>query len=229
MRKNLIRAYSVLAILFVVLTIVVFAVPLVKNGVFWVSYLFALLSIILLGYAIYKGFSRDAPLASKFYGFPVARVGLVYMAAQLILSLLFMALATILPLWVVLVVCVIALGAAGVGLITTDAMREEILRQDEVLKKDVLAMRTLQSKTRMLTGQCADPETANLLSKLAEAIRYSDPVSCEALQQIEFDLAQTVDELQNAVVEQEYAAARELIKKAENTLTERNRLCKLNK
>lgn len=229
MRKNLIRAYAVLAILFVVFTVVVFAVPFVKNGVFGVSYLFALVAIVLQGYAIYKGFSRDEPLASKFYGFPVAQVGFVYLVTQLALSLLFMALGAFLPLWVVLVVCVIALGAAGVGLISTDAMREEILRQDEVLKKDVSMMRALQSKTRMLTGQCANSEVAALLSKLAEAVQYSDPVSSEALQQIEFDLTQLVDELQKAVVEQEYDAAKELIKKAENTLTERNRLCKLNK
>lgn len=229
MHKNLIRSYGVLAILFVVLTVVVFAVPFVKNGVFWVSYLFALVSIVLQGYAIYKGFSRDEPLASKFYGFPVAQVGFVYMLAQLVLSLLFMALAAVLPLWVTLVVCVIALGAAGVGLITTDAMREEILRQDEVLKKDVSVMRALQSKTRMLKRQCEDPEVAALLSKLAEAVQYSDPVSSEVLQQIEFDLTQMVDELQKAVVEHEYNAAKELIKKAENTLTERNRQCKLNK
>lgn len=229
MHKNLIRTYGVIAILFAVFTVVVFAVPFVKNGVFCIAYLFALVAIVLQGYAIYKGFSRDEPLASKFYGFPVAQVGFVYMLAQLILSLLFMTLAAVLPLWVALVVCVIALGAAGVGLITTDAMREEILRQDEVLKKDVSVMRALQSKTRMLKGQCEDPEAAALLSKFAEAVQYSDPVSSEALQQIEFDLTQVVDELQKAVVEHEYNAAKELIKKAENTLTERNRLCKLNK
>lgn len=229
MHKNLIRTYGVIAILFAVFTVVVFAVPFVKNGVFCIAYLFALVAIVLQGYAIYKGFSRDEPLASKFYGFPVAQVGFVYMLAQLILSLPFMTLAAVLPLWVALVVCVIALGAAGVGLITTDAMREEILRQDEVLKKDVSVMRALQSKTRMLKGQCEDPEAAALLSKFAEAVQYSDPVSSEALQQIEFDLTQVVDELQKAVVEHEYNAAKELIKKAENTLTERNRLCKLNK
>lgn len=229
MRKNLIRTYGVLAILFVVLTVVVFAVPFVKNGVFWLAYLFALVAIALQGYAIYKGFSRDEPLASKFYGFPVARVGFVYLVAQLILSLLSMALSTVLPIWVVLVLSVIALGAAGVGLITTDAMREEILRQDEILKKDVSIMRALQSKTRMLIGQCEDAELSVSLSKLAEAVQYSDPVSSDALEEIEFELTQLVDELQKAVVEQEYVAAQKLVKKAADTLTERNRLCKLNK
>ena len=90
-------------------------------------------------------------------------------------------------------------------------------------------MQALQSKTRMLIGQCEDAELLVSLSKLAEAVQYSDPVSSDALEEIEFELTQLVDELQKAVVEQEYVAAQKLVKKAADTLTERNRLCKLNK
>ena len=90
-------------------------------------------------------------------------------------------------------------------------------------------MRSLQSKTRMLVGQCEDAAFAAELSKLAEAMQYSDPVSSEALQEIEFELSQLVDELQKAVLDQEFAAAKVLEKKVMDTLAERNRLCKLNK
>lgn len=229
MNKNILRTYGILAIVFVVFTIVVFAVPFVKNGVFGISYLFVLLAIILQGYAIHKAFSKKEPVTSKLYGFPIARVGFIYLLVQIIASVLFMALGTIVPLWLALVIDVVAFGAAGIGLITTDAMREEILRQDAVLKKDVSTMRTIQSKTRMLVGQCSDLILAEELSKLAEAVQYSDPVSTEALWEIEFELSQLIDELQKSVVEQEYDAARQLLKKTLDTLTERNRLCKLNK
>ena len=229
MNKNLMRTYGALAILVVVLTVVAFSIPFVKNGVFWIAYIFMLVAIAVQGYSIYKGFYRGEPVASKLYGFPVARVGFVYLVVQLILSLLSMALSTILPPWIVLVLSVIALGAAGVGLITTDAVREEIMRQDKILKKDVSVMRALQSKTRMLIGQCENAEVSEELRKLAEAVQYSDPVSSKALEQIEAELTGLVDELQKAVIEQEYEAAKELIKKAADTLTERNHLCKLNK
>lgn len=229
MSKNILRTYGVLAILFVVFTVVVFAAPFVKNGVFVVSYFFVLLAIVLQGYAIHKAFSREEPVTSKLYGFPVARVGLIYLVIQLIASVIFMALAVILPMWVAIVVSVVALGVAGIGLITTDAVREEILRQDAVLKKDVSAMRAMQSKARMLIGQCDDAPLAAELQKLSEAMQYSDPVSSEALHDIEFELSQLMDELQKAVVEQEYTAARQLLKKTLDTLTERNRLCKLKK
>lgn len=229
MSKNMLRTYGLLVILFMVFTVVVVAVPFVKNGVFVASYLFVLIAIVLQGYAIHKAFSREEPVTSKLYGFPVARVGFLYLVVQLIASVIFMALAAILPLWVAITVSVVALGTVSVGVITTDAMREEILRQDVVLKKDVSVMRTMQSKTRMLVGQCGDPSLAKELSKLAEAMRFSDPVSSEALQEIEFELSQLVDELQKAVLEQEYDTARQLLKKTLDTLTERNWLCKLKK
>lgn len=229
MRKNLVRTYGILAILFVVFTVVVFAVPFVKNAVFWVSYLFVMLAIGVQGYAIHTAFSKEEPVTSKLYGFPVARIGFIYLVAQTISSVIFMVLAVILPLWVAIVVSIVALGAAGVGLITTDAMREEILRQDAVLKKDVSAMRAMQSKTRMLIGQCGDATLIPELRKLSETMQYSDPVSNEVLQAIEFELSQLIDEVQKAVVEQEYDAARLLVNRVMDTLIERNRLCKLNK
>ena len=229
MRKNLVRTYGVLAILLVVFTIVVFAVPFVKNAVFWVSYLFVLSAVGLQGYAIHTAFSGKEPVASKLYGFPVARVGFVYLVVQIIASLIFMTLATAVVLWIPLVVSVAALGAAGMGLITTDAMRDEIIRQDTVLKKDVSAMRAMQSKARMLIGQCEDASLAAELQKLSEAMQYSDPVSSEALREIEFELSQRLDELQKAVLEQEHDAASVLVKQTTDMLAERNNLCKLNK
>ena len=211
MRKNLVRTYGILAILFVVFTVVVFAVPFVKNAVFWVSYLFVMLAIGVQGYAIHTAFSKEEPVTSKLYGFPVARIGFIYLVAQTISSVIFMVLAVILPLWVAIVVSIVALGAAGVGLITTDAMR------------------AMQSKTRMLIGQCGDATLIPELRKLSETMQYSDPVSNEVLQAIEFELSQLIDEVQKAVVDQEYDAARLLVNRVMDTLIERNRVCKLKK
>ena len=229
MRKNIIRTYGVLAIFLVVFTVVVVAIPLSKNAAFWLSYLFVVIAIAVQGYAIYLGFSRKEPVSSKLYGFPVARVGFIYLIVQLLASVVFMILAPVMSIWVIVVVSVIALGAAGAGLITTDAMRDEILRQDKVLQKNVSAMRAMQSKTRMLVGQCDDALLSQELSNLAEDLQFSDPVSSEATQEMEYELSQLIDELQEALMEREYESAGALQRKAQDLLKERNRICKLNK
>jgi len=55
-----------------------------------------------------------------------------------------------------LAINVLLLALAVVGCITVDAMRDEIVRQDDVLKKKVSSMRELQSLAASLVSQCAD-------------------------------------------------------------------------
>ena len=110
-----------------------------------------------------------------------------------------------------------------------DAVAEQIHAQDAKLKKDVAAMRAIQSKLSVLPGQCEDPVTATCLTQLAEEIRFSDPVSSEATQETEADLNALTDELQKAVLEHDTAAAQNLCKRCQAVLMERNRLCKLEK
>lgn len=229
LQKNSLRALLTLAIIVIVFSIVVFALPLHMNGVFWLSYLFALASVAVQGYAFYTGFSARDTVLSKFYGFPIIRVGAAYMVVQLVLSLIFMALAAIVPIWLVLIVCVVALAGALIGLIAADAMFGEIEQQDTTLKKDVKTMRALQSKARSIASQGAEMDNADELKAFSEAMQYSDPVNAEALTDIEESLTALTDELEKAVLEGDSSAASALCKKATATLTERNRLCKLNK
>jgi len=60
------------------------------------------------------------------------------------------------------------------------------------------------------------------LDDLAEAFRFSDPVSSDATQKLEMKLEVLLDELQEN-------CTADMAKKIENVLKERNQLCKLNK
>ena len=229
MNKTKFRTGIVLAVVFVVFTVAAFAIPFRKNGIFWLSYVFGVAAIAAQIYVLQVAFSGQKSLRSKFYGFPIARVGVVYLIVQLVLSLVAMALAAILPIWVAILADVVVLGAAAVGFVATDAMREEIQRQDTALKKDVSAMRTMQSMARSLAGQCGDAALAKDLEGLSEAFRYSDPVSSDGVMEAETELRRLLEELQKALVDQDYGAAGTLCRRTMAALNERNRLCKLNK
>ena len=108
-------------------------------------------------------------------------------------------------------------------------MVEEIHNQDGKLRKNVALMRALQSKLNQMAAQCDNPDAASAVKKFAEELRYSDPVSSDALAEIERDLNAAVDELQSAVIDGDSAAVKQLCRKASAILSERNRLCKLNK
>lgn len=229
MSKNLTRFYISLGIIFVVFSVIAFVLPFERNSVFWIAYLFGILSIGVQAYIMPHSFQQGGSVRSKFYGFPIARVGALYVAAQLLLSLLFMALAKSTSEWVrrtEIVLSVAAFGAAAIGVLSADAIREEVERQDVKLKKDVTRMRTLQSKAASLRDQCEDAAAKSALEKLADALRFSDPVSSEATISLEDDLAGYADELQEALTEEDYANVTTLCARIMPVLTARNQMCK---
>lgn len=223
------KGVLVLALLFAVYTLIVLAVPFAKGGMFWLTYLFTAAAFGVQAYVFKLSFEKEAGAKSKFYGFPIARVGVLYLAVQIVLGLVFMALAAVAPVWLALVLYLALLVAAAVGVIATDSIRDEVERQDIQLKKDVATMRALQSKAAALPVRCEDATAKAALEKLAEEFRYSDPVSAPALTDLETDMAAIMEELSAAVTDGDNAAVLALCKKISATLAERNRLCKLNK
>ena len=229
MKKDTIRGSIGIGVLLVLYILVAFLIPFVHTATFWVSFVFTLIAFCVVAASIYIAFVKNPDAKSRFYGFPIARIGIIYGIAQLVAGLLLMALGKWVPVWLAVLVYAIMLGAAVIGLISADAVAEQIHAQDAKLKKDVAAMRAIQSKLSVLPGQCEDPVTAKCLTQLAEEIRFSDPVSSEATQETEADLNALTDELQKAVLEHDTAAAQNLCKRCQAVLMERNRLCKLEK
>ena len=229
MKKDIIRWGIGLGVLLVLYILVAFLIPFAHTTTFWVSLVFTLIAFGIVAVSIYIAFIKNPDAKSRFYGFPIAKIGAIYGLAQLIAGIVFMALAAYVPVWLAVLVYAIALGVAIIGLISADAVVEEIYVQDTKLKKNVSLMRGLQSKVNQMAALCDNSEATAAIKRFAEEMRYSDPVSSDALVEIEADLSAAVDELQSAIVDGDIAAIKQLCRKASAVLAERNRLCKLNK
>lgn len=227
--KSQARWWVILGIVTVIYHVIAFALPFPKTAVFFISYFFTLIAIAAQIYVIRTAFFKGEGIKSKFYGFPIAKLGALYLAVQLILGLLFMALGAVIPVWLPLVLCVLLFGASVIGFIAADAVREEVERQDVVLKKNVSLMRKFQSHTAMLARENQMPELANDLRKLAEEFRFSDPVSSEATAELEKQLSEDLAKLQDAVALLEKEDALKLCRKTAMDLAERNQICKQHK
>ena len=225
MKKDTIRAIIVAVIALTIYNLIAFVIPFAHTAAFWISYGFTLVAFAVVCVSIYIAFIKNPDAKSRFYGFPIARIGVLYGGAQLIASLIVMALAQWTPWWIPVLVYAIGMGAAVIGLVAADAVVEEIQTQDVKLKKDVSLMRSLQSKISQIASQT---DNAGIRA-LAEEFRYSDPVSNDAIADAEADLAAAVDQLQAAFVDGDNEAMAQLCRKATALLAERNRLCKLNK
>jgi len=227
MNRNLIRCYIVLVMVFVMYNVVAFSLPFPKNSVFLISYLFTLAAIGVQIYVIQTAFYRGADVKSKFYGFPIARIGILYLITQIILGLLFMFAGSLVYFWIPLIIYTLLLGCSILGLITAEFVRDEIVFQDIKLKKDVSCLRNLQSKTSFMISLARNEEIATMLKRFAEDLRFSDPVSNESLQEVENRLVDCVDEIEEAVTTgRSYESISILCQKANSLLAERNEKCK---
>ena len=225
MKKDTIRTIVVAAITFIIYNLIAFVIPFAHTAAFWISYGFTLAAFAVVCASIYIAFMKNPDAKSRFYGFPIARIGVLYGCAQLIVSLVVMAVAKWTPWWIPVLVYAIGMGAAVIGLVAADAVVEEIQTQDVKLKKDVSLMRSLQYKISQIASQT---DNAGIRA-LAEEFRYSDPVSNDAIADAEADLAAAVDQLQAAFVDGDNEAMAQLCRRTASLLAERNRLCKLNK
>ena len=197
MKKNKSMAYAILAIVFVLFNVIAFAVPTAKTATFWIAYAFTSIAFA-SQIAIWKfAFKGADTLKSKFLGIPLISVGITYLIVQIIAFAVFM----VLPLtasWIALVVCALILGISAICLIGTETGREEINRVEEKVEKKVFYIKSLQVDVEMLASTETDADTKAALTKLAEKIRFSDPMSNEVLADLEAEITAKVKELKTA-------------------------------
>jgi hypothetical protein len=96
---------------------------------------------------------------------------------------------------------------------------------EKTTKKKVLFIRLLQADVQNCAMKATDPATKAALERLAESVRFSDPMSHEALAMQESELMATVTEISQKLNNGEDVTA--LIQKANVQLESRNSRCLL--
>ena len=219
MKKNSTKGYVILGILFALVSIIAFAVPTAKTATFWVAYVFTAAAFA-AQIIIWRTALGKETLKSKFLGFPVVHIGIVYATIQTVAFAVFMFVPT-LPTWSAIVVCSIIAGVSAVCMISSNAGCNEIERVEANVQKMVFYIRELQADIELLADNESDAAVKTALTHLAEKIRFSDPMSNEQLAHLENKISTKVAELKNA------ASKMEIITELNSLLDERNKKCKI--
>lgn len=184
MKRNSAKGYVILGILFALVSIIAFAVPTAKTATFWIAYVFTAAAFA-VQIGIWKSaLGKEENLKSKFLGFPVVHIGVVYAVIQVIAFAVFMFVPT-LPAWSAIVVCSAIAGVSAVCMISADAGRNEIERVEAKVQKKVFYIRERQADIELLADNESDAAVKTALTQLAEKIRFSDPMSNEQLADLE--------------------------------------------
>ena len=220
MGKNSTKGYAILAILFALVSVIAFAIPTVKTTTFWIVYVFTVVAFT-AQIGIWKAaFGKEETLKSKFLGFPVVHIGIVYLTIQIVAFAVFMFVPS-LPEWSAIIVCTIIISISAVCMIAADVGRGEIERVEAKVRKKIFYISELQVDVELLADTESDENKKAALLQLAERIRFSDPMSSEQLADLEGRIAQKVTELKTT------ADKANLISELDLLLNERNRKCKI--
>ena len=130
--------------------------------------------------------------------------------------------------WIAVVPCVLILSAAVIKALTIDMARDKIT--NTALKKeiDTSFVRALQADLKALSDRASEENIRLRLSKSAESVRYSDPVSKDTLAEIETKMSAVFDEIKSAV-NAGNNDAEALIDELNDLLSARNEKCRMSK
>lgn len=220
MKKNSTKGYVLLGILFALVSIIAFAVPTAKTATFWIAYVFTAAAFA-AQIGIWKtALGKEGTLKSKFLGFPIVHIGIVYAIIQVIAFAVFL-FAPTLPTWSAIVVCPIIAGLSAVCMISADAGRNEIERVEAKVQNKVFYVREMQADIELLADNESDAAVKTALTHLAEKNRFSDPMSNEQLADLENKISIKAAELKTA------SSKLEIITELNSLLDERNKKCKI--
>lgn len=222
MKKNNSKGYLILGILFILVSVIAFAVPAAKTAAFWISYGFTVIAFATQIIIWKVALGRSESLKSKFLGFPVVHVGIVYLVVQIIALIVFLSIPT-LPIWSAVVACAVIAGVFAVCMIASDVGRSEIERVSAKVKEKAFYIKQLQADVELLVGAETDTTTKSALTQLAEKVRYSDPMSDEQLAAIEDRITEKIAELKASTDKAK------IINELNSLLDERNRKIKIMK
>ena len=220
MKKNTLMSYLTLGIVFVLFNVIAFVRPTDKTSTFWTAYVFTVIAFAVQIPLWKTAFSKRDTLKSKFLGIPVIQVGLAYLFVQLIAFAIFMIFPT-LPSWLTIIVCAVILAVSILCTIAGQVGANEINRVEEKIKEKRAFLKFLQTDIEILIECESDAETKTDLKKLAEKVRFSDPMSSDLLAELEARICAKVEEMKTT------ANKKALIDEVTILLTERNKKCKI--
>lgn len=196
MKKDSVKGYVLIGIIFILITVVSLAIPTSKSTAFWIAYIFTVVALA-AQIVLWKRTFGHKELKSKFLGFPIVHIGIVYLVIQITVLFVFV-FAEKLPAWSALVICTAITAMAAIFMIAADVGRTEIERVEQKVQGKVFYIKNLQVDIEILASAEKDAKTKKALEQLTEKIRFSDPMSNEQLAPLEERIAIAVESLKSS-------------------------------
>lgn len=129
--------------------------------------------------------------------------------------------------WLGIALGFVILACYGIAVVVSVSAADAIETTERKLKEDIRFMQSLRVEAELLQKQVHNPGVAACVKKTAEAVRYSDPRSNTALEELEGRLYVAFSDFSKAAKEENEDLCREKAETFLALLEERNSKCKL--
>ncbi len=229
--NNLFKKYTIAwAVLVVIFNVIVFVVPSNVGGMdkyggaFWAGY--ALIMLTFIGQLVCAKLAMNADSNEKFFlNLPMITISYTATILSIICGAACMAIPNV-PNWAGIIVCAIILGFTAIAVIKASAAAELIEDTGKKVKAQTVFIKLLTTDAEALMAKAETEEAKAATKKVYEAVRFSDPMSVEALAGVESQITLKFHEFADAVT----GGAEGISKLADELvilLDERNKKCKV--
>ena len=224
--KLYIAAWGLLLALFNLITFIVPAAPDTEKytSSFWIGYAFIMVAFIGQLVCSAMVFNQDEN-KEVFYGISLLKTGYAGLVVTFIAGIICMVSAF--PYWLSVVICAVVLVLNALAVIKAKVAIDAVSSVDAKVKEKTFFIKSLHIDAETLMARASDETIKVECRKVAEALRYSDPMSSSALASAECQISVKFADLSAAVAENDKEKAAVVAKELLVLIDDRNRKCKL--
>lgn len=210
--------FGIVAVCFIIISVISFVIPGNRTGAFWLLYGVVAAMFLLLLYTVGVA-SRHLEGKTGFLSFAPIKTSLICLILQTILLFVYLLIPAI-PNWICIIVSVIFLGIMLISIFAVGGGKAYVDKVDEHIQSKTQFIQNLKTEATVLMSSEKDPVVKKELAALVEKIRLSDPMSTDGLKEVEAKIGAKFTELS--------AASDKLgaISEIKELLDERNTRCK---
>ena len=195
------------------------------GGAFWVGYIF--ITIAFVGQLVCAFFAlRRNSLQKVFYNIPLIYISYSGLIVMLVAGTACMAIPN-LPNWIGIIVCFAILAFNAIAVIKAAFAANVVSEIDNKIKTQTQFIKLLTADAEHLLSTCKSTELKTEAKKVYEAIRYSDPMSNEALAEVEGQIQSEFTHFAQAINSEDLELAKSVGEGLLNLIDSRNKKCKV--
>ena len=191
---------------------------------FWIGYAFITVTF-LVNLAISFVLMKPEKANKSFLNLSVGYIAFIALIGSTVVGAVTMAVATI-PWWIGFIINMVLFAFYAISIIGGSTVANLVDEIDNKVKAQTVFVKLLTTDAQTLVAK-AGAETKESANKVYEAIRYSDPMSVEALAGVESQITIKFNEYSNAVVDNDVDLTKALEKELLILINDRNNKCKV--